>query len=250
MAMTPDGKEIYLPSLEKDHWHVVNAASGEVLRRIDIQSGAHNTICGLDGREAYLAGLRSPMLRVAATSKREISREIGPFGNSIRPFTVNGAQSLVFVNLNELLGFEIGDLKTGKMLHRVEIRGFSRGPVKRHGCPSHGIGLTPDERELWVCDAHNQRVHVFDATVMPPRQIASLPVRDEPGWITFSLDGRHAWPSTGDIIDVATRKTVAQLTDEEGRKVMSEKIVEIHFADGKPIRVGDQFGLGRVLPQP
>jgi len=54
------------------------------------------------------------------------------------------------VNVNELLGFEVGDLKTGKMLHRVEIAGFEKGPVKRHGCPSHGIGLTPDEKELWV----------------------------------------------------------------------------------------------------
>lgn len=248
MAITPDGKEIYLPSLEKDHWHVVDAAKGDVLRRIDIPSGAHNTICGLDGKEAYLAGLRSPNLRVAATAKREIVREVGPFTKPIRPFTINGAQSLVFVNVNELLGFEVGDLMTGKMLHRVEVSGFSKGPIKRHGCPSHGIGLTPDEREVWVCDAHNQRMHVFDNTVMPPKQVASLAVREEPGWITFRLDGRHAWPSTGDIIDIATRKTVAQLTDEEKRPVMSEKIVEIHFRDGKPVRTGDQFGLGRVRP--
>ena len=55
------------------------------------------------------------------------------------------------------------------------------GPVKRHGCPSHGIGLTPDEKELWVADAANQRVHIFDATVMPPRQVASITLRDEPG---------------------------------------------------------------------
>lgn len=248
MSITPDGKEIYLPSLEKDHWHIVSAANGEVLRRIDVLSGAHNTICGLDGKEAYLAGLRSPMLRVAATAKRDIVREVGPFTKPIRPFTVNGAQTLAFVNVNELLGFEVGDLKTGKMLHRVEVSGFVKGVVKRHGCPSHGVGLTPDERELWVCDAHNQRMHVFDNTVMPPKQVASLAVRDEPGWITFRLDGRHAWPSTGDIIDIATRKTVAQLTDEEKRPVMSEKIVEIHFRDGKPVRTGDQFGLGRVQP--
>jgi hypothetical protein len=246
MSLTPDGKEIYLPSLEKDHWNVVNGENGDVLRRIEIQAGAHNTICGLDGKEVYLAGLRSPYLRVAATTKRQIVREVGPFTQPIRPFTVNGAQSLVFVNVNELLGFEIGDLRSGKSMHRVEVSGFSKGAVKRHGCPSHGIGLTPDEREVWVCDAHNQRMHVFDATVMPPKQVASLPVRDEPGWVTFRLDGRHAWPSTGDIIDIATRKTVAQLTDEENRPVMSEKIVEIHFRGGKPVRTGDQFGLGRV----
>jgi hypothetical protein len=42
--------------------------------------------------------------------------------------------------VNELLGFEVGDLKDGRMLHRVEVAGFKQGVVKRHGCPSHGIG--------------------------------------------------------------------------------------------------------------
>jgi argininosuccinate synthase len=36
------------------------------------------------------------------------------------------------------------------------------------------------------------------------------------------------------------------LQDEQGREVHSEKMVEIHFEQGKPVQVGDQFGLGRV----
>jgi hypothetical protein len=35
------------------------------------------------------------------------------------------------------------------------------------------------------------------------------------------------------------------LADEKNRPVMSEKMIEIHFADGKPVRNGDQFGVGR-----
>lgn len=247
MSITPDGKVIYLPSLEKDHWHVVDAASGDVLAKIEPKSGAHNTVVGSSGRAAYLAGLKSPLLTIADTSQHAAVRSAGPFSASIRPFTVNGRETLCFVNVNELLGFEIGDLKTGKKLHRVEVAGFNKGPVKRHGCPSHGIGMTPDERELWVCDATNQRMHVFDATVMPPKQVASLKVRDEPGWITFSIDGKLAYPSTGDVFDVATRKVVVQLTDETGAAVASEKLLEIDWRGNEPIRNGDQFGIGRVV---
>jgi hypothetical protein len=249
MAISPDGHTIYLPSLEKDHWHVVDALSGDVLAKLVPRSGAHNTVYGLDGRFCYLAGLRSPLLSVSDTSRHEIVRQIGPFSAAIRPFTVNGRQTLCFVNVNELLGFEVGDLRTGKMLHRVKVQGFEKGPVKRHGCPSHGIGLTPDETQLWVCDAANSRMHVFDATQMPPAQLDSIPVREQPGWITFRLDGRHAWPSTGDVIDVASRKVIAGLTDETGTPVHSEKMVEVHFQglSGKdPVGTGDQFGLGRV----
>jgi len=245
MAMSPDGKTIYLPSLEEEHWHVVEALSGDVINKIVPKSRSHNTIYGLDGKEVYLAGLGSPWLTVADPSTHTVAGKVGPFTHAIRPFTVNGSQTLVFVNINHLLGFEIGDLRTGKKLYRVEVDGFEMGPVKRHGCPSHGIGMTPDEREIWLTDGANERMHVFDATVLPPRQVASIKVRDQPGWVTFSLDGRWAYPSTGDVIEVKTRKRVFKLTDEIGRAVGSEKMVEIHFRGTDPVRAGDQFGLGR-----
>ncbi|MBW3629263.1 MAG: hypothetical protein KY464_08200 [Gemmatimonadetes bacterium] len=245
MSMTPDGATLYLPSFEGPHWHVVDALTGDTVTRIELGSGAHNTIVGLDGSKAYLAGLRSPILSIADTRAHRVIGGVGPFGHSVRPFTVNGAQTLCFVNVNELLGFEVGDIRTGKALHRIEVSGYQKGLVKRHGCPSHGIALTPDESELWLADGANSRLHVFDATVMPPRQVASIPVRDQPGWITFSLDGRHAYPSTGEVIDTRTRQIVARLTDETGRPVQSEKLLEVVAEGGKPIAAGDQFGLGR-----
>jgi len=246
MAISPDGKVLYVPSLESDHWNIIDGLSGEILERIEPKSAAHNTVFGLDGKQVYLAGIRSPLLTVANASTHASARTIGPFAAGIRPFTVNGRQTLCFVCVNELLGFEVGDLAAAKKLHRVEVQGFRTGAVKRHGCPSHGIGLTPDETQLWVCDAFNERMHVFDATVMPPRQVASIKVRDEPGWITFSLDGNFAYPSTGDVIDVATRQIVTGLTDETGAAVASEKMLEIQWKGTEPTRVGDQFGLGRV----
>jgi DNA-binding beta-propeller fold protein YncE len=245
MALTPDGGTLYIPSFEGPHWHIVDALTGEVIKRLEPNSGAHNTIASLDGRFAYLAGLKSPLLPVVDTKTREIVRKVGPFSHSIRPFTINSDNSLCYVNVNELLGFEIGDLRTGKMLHRVEVAGFRKGQTKRHGCPSHGVGLTPDEKEVWICDAFNERLHVFDNTVMPPKQTMSIKLREQPGWITFSLDGRLAYPSTGEVIDVKTKKIIHALSDETGRQVLSEKLLEIVWANGKPVRASDQFGLGR-----
>jgi len=245
MAITPDGRLIFLPCLEGPIWYVVRAEDGEVVSRITPNSGSHNTIAGLDGKEAYLAGLKSPFLTIADTSTLAVIRAVGPFSSSIRPFTVNGSQTVCYVNVNDLLGFEVGDLRTARKRYRVEVGGFQKGPTKRHGCPSHGIGMTPDEKELWLCDAANSRMHIFDATVMPPKQTATVVLRDQPGWITFSLDGRYAYPSTGDVIDTRTRKIVAVLKDETGRDVQSEKLVEIDFLGDEPIQAGDQFGLGR-----
>jgi DNA-binding beta-propeller fold protein YncE len=244
MALSPDGQTVYVPSFEGPHWNVVNAVTGEVIAKIVTKSGAHNTVYSLDGKHAYLAGLRSPLLSVADTSTHTVAKTVGPFSHSIRPFTVNGSQTLCFVNVNNLLGFEVGDIRSGKMLHRVEVQGYQQGPVKRHGCPSHGIALTPDEKEIWLADGANSMLHVFDATVMPPKQTTSIKVRDQPGWITFSIDGRRVYSSSGEVIDARSKKIVATLEDEAGRHVGSEKVLEIIFRNGKPVRAGDQFGLG------
>ncbi|HLH54833.1 MAG TPA: hypothetical protein VKY92_14580 [Verrucomicrobiae bacterium] len=246
LALSPDGLIIYVPSLEGDHWNVVDATNGKVLQKIVRKSGAHNTIFGLDGEHVYLAGLKSPILTVIDAKTQEVGLTVGPFGNVIRPFTINGSQSLCYVNVNGLLGFEIGDLKTGKVLQKVELPGSKPGTEKRHGCPSHGLGLTPDDAELWLTDAANSQLHIFDATVTPPKLLAHVTVRDQPGWITFGVDGRYAYPSTGDVIEVKTRKIVAELADEKGRAVQSEKLLEVDFNNGKPVRAGDQFGLGRA----
>ena len=69
-------------------------------------------------------------------------------------------------------------------------------------------------------------------------------MRDQPGWVTFSIDGRHAYPSTGEVFDVKTKKLIASLKDETGREIGSEKLVEIVFDGTKPVRNGDQFGVG------
>jgi hypothetical protein len=246
MSISPDGRTIYLPSLERDDWRVVNADDGAIITKIVPRSRSHNTVYGLDGKHVYLAGLGSPWLAVADTATHTISRRIGPFSAAIRPFTVNGRQTLCFVTVNDLLGFEIGDIASGKKLYRMEVEGFAQGPTKRHGCPSHGIGLTPDEKEIWVTDGHNHRLHIFNIASLPPRMTGSVAVRDEPDWITFSIDGRYAYPSSGDVIETATRRIVAGLTDEHGTAVQSEKLLEIDFRGNEPSRAGDQFGVGRV----
>lgn len=245
MAVSPDGKLMYLPSFEHDTWNVVDCKTGEVIKKITGFKRSHNTVYGLSGAHVYLDDIGSPWLTVADTRTHTIVGRVGPFGNFVRPFTVNGRETRAYVTVDSLLGFEVGDLQTGKKLARVVVEGWDTGPVRRHGDPSHGIGLSPDEKEVWLCDGHNMRLHVFSA-VMPYQQLSTIPLQDMPGWVTFSLDGKTAYPSSGEIIDVKTRKVLLTLRDEFNNSVASEKMVEVDIVDGKAVRAGDQFGLGRI----
>ena len=246
LAITPDGQWLFVPSLEHEHWNVVRADTGATVKKIVTGGRAHNTICSPDGRYAYLADRDLPRLTVVDVKTLEVVRRVGDFTAPIRPLTVNGAGTRCYVNVDRLLGFEIGDLETGQPLARVEVQGFSLGQPARHGCPSHGVALSPDELEIWVCDAVNRRLHVFDNSQTPPTQATSVALREEPGWVSFSIDARRVYASTGEVIDASTKKIVATLTDEQGRQVHSEKLLEIEWQDGQPLRHADQFGLGRV----
>lgn len=246
MSISPDGKTIYLPSFEGDDWKVVDAKTGNVLHRVVTHSRSHNTIYGSDGKKVYLEGLRSDYLTVVNTADQSIGPEVGPFANHIRPFTIDAKQNRCFVNVDSLLGFEIGNLQTGKKTAHIEVKGFHTGPVKRHGCPSHGIALTPDEREIWLADAFNETIHIFDIRKNEVSQTGSIKLSDQPGWITFSIDGKYAMPSTGDMIDVNKKKIITRLLDETGTHVQSEKMVEVQFAGKNLVKAGDQFGIGRA----
>ena len=245
MAISPDGKIMYLPSLEKDFWNVVQCESGEIIAKIKVHARAHNTIYGSSGQWAYMADIASPFLHVADTKTHTVDRKIGPFSAGVRPFTIDSSETRVFVTVNELLGFEVGDLKSGEKLASVKVLGWDKGPVRRHGNPSHGIGLTPDEKEIWVCDGHNMRMHIFSA--QPPyQQQTTIPLSDMPGWVTFSMDGQYAYPSSGEVIHARRREVLYLLKDEHHNTVSSEKMVEIFKKEGKAIANGDQFGVGRL----
>ena len=248
ISISPDGKTMYLPSFENKIWNVVDCKTGEVLKKITGFTRAHNTLYGSSGNYVYLDDLASAWLKIADTKTGNVTGRVGPFGNFIRPFTINGKETRVYVTIDSLLGFEVGDLKTGKKLARIPVEGWDTGPVRRHGDPSHGIGLTPDEKEIWLCDGYNMRLHVFSA-VEPYLPLTTIPLQDMPGWITFSLDGKYAYPSSGEVIDVKTRNILLKLKDEFNDYVASEKMIEVKLKNGKAVKAGDQFGVGRLAKQ-
>lgn len=246
IALSPDGATLYAPVLGRPKWVVVDAATGRAIASIDKPGTAHNTQFSDDGRRVYFESQgNTRTMSVVDAATRRIVKEIGPFTDVVRPFTFNGSQTLLFANINGLLGFEVADPATGAILHHVEVPGVTPGRSPTHGIPSHGIAMTQDEREIWIADNANNYLRIFDATVMPPTFTTSVKVRDEPGWITFGIDGALGYPSTGDVVDVRTRRIVATLQDEHGANVESEKMLEIDFANGRPVAAGDQFGKGK-----
>jgi len=253
IGVTPDGAKLYAPSgwwSSNKHVKVVDANTGKLLKKIKVapKGGLHNLIVSRDGRRVYVGSTRYNMLTVIDTKSDEIIRRVGPIIGVIQPLTINGAQTKAYINTHLYRegygpGFEVGDLKSGKILHVVGRPDLSN---RRSRC--HGIGLTPDETEVWVVDQGHKELHVFDNTVTPPKfkEVAPMAAKTH-GWICFSRDGRYAWCDTGQVFDAANKKVVAQWTDQpdgKGKPVMSSKFIEIHFRGDDAIFAGRQMGVG------
>jgi len=246
-AVTPDGKTIYLSSGEAtdrgDFWFVLDAENGAVKDKIYVHQGAHNTIVGLSGERVYMGSVRYPYLAIADTATNEVIQNVGPFSAGVRPFTVNGKETLAFVTVNQHLGFEVGDIATGRVLYTVGVPGFPEAKWKNElHVQSHGIALSPDETELWVVDGLNQRIHIFDVTGLPtraPRYKESVATPGKSPWVAFSRDGRFVYEALGNVIEAKTRQFIAKTSAAKVR-------IQIDFLDGLPAEAYVRYGLGYV----
>jgi DNA-binding beta-propeller fold protein YncE len=262
MAITPNGKTIYMPEGELasgSDWIVIDAATGNVKGSIPGGAGPHNTIVGLDGRYVYLAGRNADHLTVASTATASVVREIGPLKEGVRPFTINAAQTLAFTTATGFLGFQVSNISSGKLMFTVGVPGFSYDPSTfQPSAPSHGISLSPDERRLFLIDAPNSYVHVFDVSGLPaspPRLIGNIKLvhplignetpcaydcaRD--GWLQSSRDGRYVYVGdSGDVIATATGRIAGFVPTLRNTR----KFLEIDWARGRPVATTSRYGLG------
>ena len=117
MAVAADGKTLYVPAFERPKWYVVDAGNGNVITTIVTEGEAHNTIYSPYSGRVYFASLRTPTIAVADGPHQPGGQTLRPFSNQTRPFAINGKETLVYVNVNNLLGVAVGDLQTGKVLH-------------------------------------------------------------------------------------------------------------------------------------
>ena len=249
----PDGKTLVVGSSYNSWWYYMDGATGKVLGKLSTPEAnvAHNLALSSDGQLGILGSMSSPKqgkagIAVIDVPSRKILRYM-TFSEMVRPLTINHDASLVYVNVNDLIGFEIGDIKTGKMLKRFELPGDD---WKGKGY-SHGIGMTPDESEIWIADPVHDAWQVWDnpgdgrSPVYNASKIMKPTAGVEHSWLTMSNDGKLAFLGDSSVIDVKTHKEIAVMKDEFGRRIVhTEKVLYLGFRDGKLIQNNNQFAVG------
>jgi hypothetical protein len=189
----------------------------------------------------------SGVLRLDLRQGRVRRGGLAPFASDTLTVT-DDQRGVMYVTRRGFLGFRVLDLRTATSLDDVSFKGFTWNPRFGPNPPSHGLSLAPDRPELWVLDAPNSAVHLFDVSGLPrtaPRAIADIRLSkplsgdENPcssscariGSLQHSSDGRYVYVGdAGDVIDTKTREVVASLDALHNSRIA----LEVVFTDGKP----------------
>ncbi|MBI2950040.1 MAG: beta-propeller fold lactonase family protein, partial [Verrucomicrobia bacterium] len=232
IASTPDGRLLYVPSGSTGFYEAVDLEQGKIVAKIKTGGSPHNVVCSADGQHMFLSPVGDPhKIFAVETSTHRIVCTI-PLATETRPIVLRRDKKRLYVQRNELVGFElidVSDVNHCRVLQTVHLQITpEQQKVPRQPVPCHGIALTPDEKELWVCDANHDIIAVFDVTSESPRQLAQIPAKRHPVWLTFSPDGKYGYITNRganevQVVETATRKTVKWINLGEPERLLAGK---------------------------
>jgi YVTN family beta-propeller protein len=230
IAITKDGGRV-LVGVRSDPG-VVDVIETTSLRRsksIPVDGGVHNVYVTPDGKYAVSGSIENKAATVIDLQTDQAVWEV-KFDRSVRPMAVesnpDGSTSRIFVQLTGLNGFAVVDFAKRAEVARIKLPdqpggfGIAEG---RTGTPSHGIGVAPDGKSLWVNSTFANATFKYSLpdlkllghTALPEvHPLGHAPTGSVPEWITFTPDSKVVYVSNSgarsvSAIDAATLKLIA-----------------------------------------
>ena len=222
ISISKDGARVYVGIVSSPGAvDVIDTRTLERVKSIPMKGGIHNVYVTPDGKYLVAGSIAGRLMTVVDQKTDEPLWTL--FEEGVRPMTFevnpDGSTRRIFVQLSEVHGFAIVDFHQRKEVGRITLPNdvpaekVDKGPF--NASPSHGIGVAPDGKTLWVTSRPNARVYTYS---LPDLKLLPNPVDlgGRPDWVTFTPDSKLIYITTENTdlvhaIDVASRKEVAQI---------------------------------------
>jgi YVTN family beta-propeller protein len=230
IAVTKDGGRVIV-GIRTDPGvvDVIDTASLTRVKSIPVDGSVHNVYLTPDGKYAVSGSIENKAATVIDLNSEQAVWEV-KFDSSVRPMAfesnADGSTSRIFVQLTGLNGFAVVDFAKRAEVARIHLPeqpggfGFAEG---RTGTPSHGIGVAPDGKSLWVNSTFANATFKYSLpdlkligyTALPEvHPLGHAPTGSVPEWVTFTPDSKVVYVSNSgarsvSAIDTATLKLIA-----------------------------------------
>ena len=221
ISISRDGRRVYVGIVSAPGAvDVIDTATMEKVKSIPTKGGIHNVYVTPDGRHVVAGSIAGRLMTVIDQTTEEPLWTLFDVGVRPMAFETNadGSTKRIFVQLSDFHGFAVVDFAQRKEVSRVELPNdipadkVDKGPF--NASPSHGLGVAPDGRTLWVTSRPNARVYVYSLPDL--KLLGSADLGGRPDWVTFTPDSRQVYISTENTnsvvaLDVATRKEITKI---------------------------------------
>ena len=222
ISISHDGRRVYVGIVSAPGAvDVIDTTTLEKVKSIPTKGGIHNTYVTPDGKFVVAGSIPGKKITVIDQKTEEIVWTL-PTEEGVRPmaFETNpdGSTKRIFVQLSNIHGFAVVDFAQKKEVARVmlpnDIPADKVDPGPFNGSPSHGLGVAPDGKTLWVTSRPNAKVYVYSLPDLALLGNADLGGR--PDWVTFTPDSKLVYIATENrdvtvALDVATRQLVSKI---------------------------------------
>lgn len=221
VAISRDGRRVYVAIVSPPGAvDVIDTISLEKAKSISTRGGVHNTFVTPDGKFVIAGSIIGRNLTVIDSRSEEPLWSLD-FDNGVRPIAFeknpDGSTRRMFVQISNFHGFYVVDFEQRKEISRVTLPDL---PLeKRHldllqGSPSHGIGVAPNGKTLWVNSKVNS--HIYAYSLPDLKLLGGVQVGNHPDWLTFTPDSKtvyiaNAASNSVSAVDVALRKEIARI---------------------------------------
>jgi YVTN family beta-propeller protein len=216
IAISKDGRRVFVGIVaDPGAVEVVDTVSLKSIKSVAVKGGVHNTYMTPDGKFVVAGSVVGKILTVIDAQTLQPVWEL-PFDSGVRPMafeTANdGSTSRMFVQLSGLHGFAVVNFKTHEVVARIKLPDEPMGGTAQAGAPSHGIGVSPDGKTLWVNSSLANAVFAYSLPDL--KVLGYVRTGEVPDWLTFTPDGTKLYVANSgansvSVIDTATRKQVA-----------------------------------------
>jgi YVTN family beta-propeller protein len=216
LAVSKDGKRVFIGiRVAPGAVDVIDTASLTNIKSIPVKGAIHNVYVTPDGKYALAGSIEGKMLTAIDEATLQVAWEL-PFDLGVRPMAFetapDGSTNRIFVQLSGFHGFAVVDFKTRKEVARIKLPSEPGGSPAEGGAPSHGIGVAPDGKTLWVNSSYANAVFIYS---LPDLQVQGyVKTGAVPDWITFTPDKVYVANSGANsvsVIDLATRKETSRI---------------------------------------